>query len=212
MRVSGSGASALRQVVLASANPDKAAEMGAILGELLAGVALLPRPADVPDVVEDGATLQDNARLKAAAVATATGLPALADDTGLEVDGLGGAPGVLTARFAGEHASYADNVAKLLAELRGVDGPGRRARFRTVALLRWPDGREVLAEGAVHGSIALEPRGSAGFGYDPVFVADEAGGRTFAELSSTEKNQLSHRSRALRALAEELTRRALTNP
>ena len=190
-----------RRFVLASANPDKAAEIRAILSS---SVELLPRPADVPDVEETGETLVDNARLKAAALAAATGEPAVADDTGLIIDSLGGAPGVRSSRYAGEGASYADNVAKLLAELAGVDGDGRSARFETVALARWPDGREVLATGAVEGRIATEARGSAGFGYDPVFVPTEGDGRTFAEMSAEEKHALSHRGRAFRALAEAL--------
>jgi len=189
------------QFVCASANPDKVAEIRAVLTPL--GIELLPRPDDVPDVVEDAPTLEGNARLKAVAICDATGLPALADDTGLEVDALGGAPGVFSARFAGEHATYTDNVAKLLDALSGLPEPEERmARFRTVALVRFPDGRELLAAGWVDGTIALEPRGSAGFGYDPVFEPLEAEGRTFAELSAEEKNGISHRARALRTLAE----------
>jgi XTP/dITP diphosphohydrolase len=187
--------------VLATANPDKAREIAEILAPR---VQLEPRPDDVPDVEETGTTLEDNARLKAQALVAATGRPALADDTGLEVDGLGGAPGVYSARFAGEGASYADNVAKLLAELKGEKGPARRARFRTVALALWPDGRELVAEGVVNGTIAEESRGQGGFGYDPVFVPDEGDGRTFAELvdeSPDAKHRLSHRGRALTALA-----------
>ena len=194
------------KLVLASANPDKAAEIRSILSAALADLDLTPRPASVPDVDETGTTLVENARLKAEAIAAATGEAAVADDTGLVVDALGGAPGVWSARFAGEDATYADNVAKLLAELAGV-GPDRRtARFETVALVRWPDGREVAATGAVEGVIALEARGDGGFGYDPVFVPDEGGGRTFAELTPDEKHALSHRGRAFRALAAELAK------
>jgi XTP/dITP diphosphohydrolase len=189
-------------LVLASANPDKAAEIADILGE---AVELRPRPPDLPDVVEDGDTLLANARLKAVAVSEAVGLGAVADDTGLEVDALDGAPGVFTARFAGEGATYADNVAKLLVELEGVPAEVRGARFRTVALARFPDGREVVAEGVVTGTIATEARGTEGFGYDPVFVPDEGDGRTFAEMSAGEKHAISHRGRAFRALAEALT-------
>jgi XTP/dITP diphosphohydrolase len=162
----------------------------------------------VPDVVEDGATLRDNARLKARALAAATGEAAVADDTGLEVDALGGAPGVFSARYSGEGATYERNVAKLLSELArvGATGADRRARFRTVALVAWPDGAEVAAEGVVEGVIAEEPRGSAGFGYDPVFVPLGPGtdGRTFAQLSADEKAAVSHRGRAFRALATHL--------
>jgi len=191
--------------VLATANPDKAAEIVEILGPL--GFELLPRPAGLADVEETGATLVDNARLKAMALVDATGRPAIADDTGLEVAALGGGPGVHTARFAGEGASYADNVAKLLACLEGKGAEERPARFRTVALARWPDGREVVAEGTVNGTIAAEARGEGGFGYDPIFVPDEGDGRTFSELAATSpalKHQLSHRGRAFRALAAAL--------
>jgi XTP/dITP diphosphohydrolase len=192
-------------LVLASANPDKAAEIAAVLADALE-VELVPRPASVPDVVEDGETLLDNARLKAVALVAATGLAAVADDTGLEVDPLGGAPGVYSARYAGEDVTYADNVAKLLRELAALpDGGGaRRARFRTVALAAFPDGGEVWAEGTVEGSITVEGRGEAGFGYDPVFAPDGGDGRTFAEMSSVEKHAISHRGRAFRALAEQL--------
>jgi XTP/dITP diphosphohydrolase len=192
-------------LVCASANPDKVREMAEILAGV--GVVVLPRPEGLPDVVEDGDTLEANARLKAVAVAGASGRAAVADDTGLEVAALGGAPGVRTGRYAGEHASYADNVAKLLDALAaaGANTPEeRRARFRTVVLVRRPDGAEALAEGVVNGWIAPAPRGEAGFGYDPVFVPDEWDGRTFAEMSSTEKHAISHRGRALRSLAEAL--------
>jgi XTP/dITP diphosphohydrolase len=193
------------RLVVASANPDKVAEIAAILGP--AGVELEPRPASVPDVVEDADTLAGNARLKAVAIAEAVGAAAVADDTGLEVYALGGAPGVRSARFAGEDATYADNVARLLAELERVGAvtpEQRRARFRTVALVRWPDGAELAVEGTVEGHIALEGRGERGFGYDPVFVPDEGQGRTFAEMSAEEKHEVSHRGRALRALAAAL--------
>jgi XTP/dITP diphosphohydrolase len=196
------------RLVLASANPDKAREIAALLSSPARDVELLPRPPDVPDVVEDGATLRDNARLKARALAAATGEAAVADDTGLEVDALGGAPGVFSARYSGEGATYERNVAKLLSELArvGATGADRRARFRTVALVAWPDGAEVAAEGVVEGVIADEPRGSAGFGYDPVFVPLGPGtdGRTFAQLSADEKAAVSHRGRAFRALATHL--------
>jgi XTP/dITP diphosphohydrolase len=193
------------RLVSASANPAKVAEMAAILAE--AGVVLEPRPDSVGEVVEDADSLEGNARLKAAAVAAATGRAAVADDTGLEVDALGGAPGVRSARYAGERATDADNVALLLAELRrvGATGPGaRRARFRTVALVRHPDGRETVAHGTVEGVIAEAPAGDGGFGYDPVFVPDEGDGRTFAQMTPDEKHAISHRGRAFRALAAAL--------
>jgi len=194
------------RLVLASANPDKAAEIAAILRAAVPDLDLASRPAAVADVDETGATLVENARLKAAAIAAATGEPAVADDTGLLVDALDGAPGVYSARFAGEGATYAANVAKLLEELAGVE-PGRRtARFETVALVRWPDGRELAATGAVDGVIATEARGERGFGYDPVFIPLEGDGRTFAELLPVEKHAVSHRGRAFRALAADLAK------
>jgi XTP/dITP diphosphohydrolase len=169
-------------------------------------VTLLPRPGDVPEVVEDGETLLDNARLKARALVAATGVAAVADDTGLEVDALGGAPGVYSARYAGEDATYADNVAKLLRELGALeDGGGdRRAHFKTVALAAFPDGAEVWAEGVMDGTIASEARGHNGFGYDPVFVPEGGAGRTFAEMDAAEKDAMSHRGRAFRGLAQRL--------
>jgi XTP/dITP diphosphohydrolase len=184
------------RVVCASANPHKVAE----IIDLMHGVVdLVPRPGDLPDVEENADTLVGNARLKAKAVCEATGLPALADDTGLEVHALGGAPGVRTARFAGEPPDDAANRAKMLRELAGT--ADRSARFRTVALLCFPDGREIVAEGVCAGEIAVAERGERGFGYDPVFVPGEGDGRTFAEMAMTEKHALSHRGRAFRALA-----------
>ncbi|HVW33234.1 MAG TPA: RdgB/HAM1 family non-canonical purine NTP pyrophosphatase [Acidimicrobiia bacterium] len=194
------------KLVLASANPDKVAEIRSILTAALPGLELSPRPADIPDVEETGTTLIDNARLKAAAIAAATGEAAVADDTGLLVDALDGAPGVWSARYAGEGATYADNVARLLRELAGVPAERRTARFETVALVAWPDGREVAVIGAVEGTIATEGRGGRGFGYDPVFIPDEGDGRTFAELLPVEKHAVSHRGRAFRALAAELAK------
>jgi len=198
------------RLVVASANPDKAKEIVAILSTAME-VELAPRPADVPDVVEDGETLLDNARLKALALVAATGVAAVADDTGLEVPALGGAPGVYSARYAGEDATYADNVAKLLRELAALEdgGGARKASFRTVALVAFPDGSEVWREGVLEGSIATAPRGNNGFGYDPVFVparAEGGDGRTFAEMASIDKDLLSHRGRAFRSLAQLLSR------
>ena len=160
----------------------------------------------MPDVVEDADTLEGNARLKAAAIAAATGLPAVADDTGLEVAALGGAPGVYTARFAGEQATYADNRAKLLARA-GRRRPTAGPAFRTVAMVVWPDGGELVAEGVCDGTIAAAERGERGFGYDAVFVPDDGDGRTFAEMSEDEKHALSHRGRAFRALLARLAAR-----
>ena len=190
------------KLVCASANPDKVAEIAAILGST---VELAPRPGDVPDVVEDADTLEGNARLKATAIATATGRPALADDTGLEVAALGGAPGVYAARYSGSRATYAANRAKLLAELAGH--ADRSARFRTVVMVVWPDGSELAAEGVCDGTIVEAERGDRGFGYDPVFVPADGDGRTFAEMTDGEKSALSHRARALRNLLTTLSAR-----
>lgn len=192
------------RLVLATANPDKAREILDVLAAAGAPFEVAPRPPDIPDVDETGEILEDNARLKARALADATGLPALADDTGLEVDALGGAPGVHSSRFAGEQATYADNVAKLLAEMAAVPPGERAARFVTVAMVAWPDGAEVVARGQVEGTIAAEARGQEGFGYDPVFVPVEGDGRTFAEMTPAEKQACSHRGRAVRALAARL--------
>ena len=188
--------------MVATANPDKAAEIGHALAD--AGLELVARPPDVPEVEESGATLEANARLKAEALSAATGLPALADDTGLEIDALGGAPGVRSARYAGEQATYADNVEKLMGEMDAAKRKARTARFRTVLVLTWPDGRELVADGVVEGVIAETARGAEGFGYDPVFVPAGGGGRTFAEMDRAEKSRLSHRGRALRALVTRL--------
>ena len=190
--------------VLATANPDKAAEIAEVLGASDTHLELVPRPSALAEVDETGETLIENARLKACALVEVTGEAAIADDTGLEVDALGGEPGVRAARYAGADVTYADNVAKLLRELTGVEPARRTARFTTVALAAFPDGREVLAVGEVEGVIADAPRGEGGFGYDPVFVPVESDGRTFAEMSAAEKHELSHRGRAFRTLADGL--------
>lgn len=186
------------RLVIATKNPHKLAEMEAVLAESgLVGEVV--RGLDWPDVAETGSTLEENALLKARAVAEATGLPSLADDTGLEVDALGGAPGVYAARFSGPDATYERNVDLLLGKLEDVTD--RSARFRTVVALVFPDGSTVTAEGTLEGEIATERRGSGGFGYDPVFQVD---GGTLAELGEAAKNRISHRAEAIRALAREL--------
>ena len=194
--------------VLATTSPDKAREIREILASSGLDVELLDRPQNVPEVEETEETLLGNARLKAATLVKETGMAAIAEDTGIEVEALGGAPGVRSARFAGEPPDEQANVDKMLAEMAGRHGPAqRRARFVTVATAIWPDGREVSAEGSVEGWIAEERRGSGGFGYDPVFVPAEADGRTFGELaegSPDAKHSLSHRGRAFRALAVKL--------
>jgi XTP/dITP diphosphohydrolase len=167
-------------------------------------VAALPALTEPPDVTETGTTLEENARIKGRALADALGLETIADDTGLEVDALHGAPGVYSARYAGPDATYADNVALLLTEMEGVYPRLRTARFATVAIACAPDGRDIVVRGEVEGLIAAEPRGTSGFGYDPVFVPLEGDGRTFAEMTPVEKHALSHRGRAFRALAAAL--------
>ena len=187
--------------VVATANPDKAMEIVAIMSQV-GDVELLARPGDIGEIEETGDTLLENARIKALALCEASGEVAIADDTGLEVDGLGGAPGVWSARYAGADATYDDNVNKMLTELGGSDD--RTARFVTVAFAAFPDGTEIFATGEVVGQITTERRGEAGFGYDPIFAPDEADGRTFAQMTATDKNAISHRGRAFRALAEQL--------
>jgi len=197
------------RLVLATANPHKALELAAILD----GFEVVPRPTDLPEVEETDATLEGNALLKARAVRAATGEASVADDTGLEVAALGGAPGVYSARYAGPGATYADNMAALLDALEraGAREPARRrARFRTVGVVAFPGGEELVAEGRVDGTIAAEPRGEAGFGYDPLFVPDGGDGRTFAEMTGEEKQAVSHRARAFTALAAALAGRAAT--
>jgi len=183
---------------VASKNPDKVREIEDILAstglatEIVGGL-------DWPDVEETGETLEENALLKGHAVMETTGLPVLSDDTGLEVDALGGRPGVHSSRFAGREASYAENMELLLEKMTGVEN--RTARFRTVVALVFPDGTAVTAEGTVDGIIAGAPRGEYGFGYDPVFEVD---GRTLAEMTLDEKSLLSHRARAIRALVRSM--------
>jgi XTP/dITP diphosphohydrolase len=194
------------RLVLATANPHKMTEIEEIVTPILGGsVEIMPRPSWVGEIAETGATLEENARLKARGICLATGEISVADDTGLEVAVLEGAPGVYSARYAGDGASYDENVAKLLAELDGIDD--RRAVFVTVALCAFPDGSELVARGEVDGTIARERLGAAGFGYDPVFVADEAAPQSFAELSSTRKHEISHRGRAFRTLCALLAAR-----
>jgi XTP/dITP diphosphohydrolase len=160
------------------------------------------------EVVEDADSLVGNARLKAQAVRAASGQAAVADDTGLEVDALGGAPGIYAARFAGDDATYADNRRKLLADLEGVRSNERTARFRTVVIVAWADGSELVVEGVCEGRIADQEIGDAGFGYDSIFIPVDGGGRSFAEMPAEEKNNISHRGRAFAALAEALRRRS----
>ena len=190
----------IEQAVVASKNPDKIAEVEAVLAGL-GLVGEIVRGLEWPDVEETEPTLAGNALLKARAVCRATGLPSIADDTGLEVAALGGAPGVHTARFAGEAASYDDNVDLLLTEMAGKSD--RSARFVTAVAFVGPDRPDVVVEGFVDGEITEARRGTGGFGYDPVFSVL---GVTFAEMGLEKKHEISHRARALHALAQELQR------
>tara|TARA_Y100001970_G_scaffold156470_1_gene191478 strand:+ start:2763 stop:3326 length:564 start_codon:yes stop_codon:yes gene_type:complete len=185
---------------MASANAHKARE----IAQILADHEIEPRPDSLGEIAEDQETLEGNARVKAAAVCAEAKNPAVADDTGLEVDALGGLPGVRSARFAGDSASDLENLSKLLEDMQQVPSGQRTARFRTVAVVIFPDGKEVVAHGVVEGSIAEKPRGTGGFGYDAVFVPDEADGITFAEMKADQKNLISHRGRAFRSLAQML--------
>jgi XTP/dITP diphosphohydrolase len=193
-----------RRVILASANSGKLAELKTLLLPL--GFELVPQQTlGIESAPETGATFVDNALLKARHAAAARALPAIADDSGIEVDALGGAPGVHSARYARDGAQDGENTDKLLAALDGVPSNARAARYRCViAFVRFADDAEpVIAEGAWEGCIAPAPQGSGGFGYDPIFIP-EGHTRTAAELSAAEKNLLSHRAAALRALVEQL--------
>lgn len=186
-----------KELILATGNKDKVAEISAILKELPLRILSLADLAKPPEVVEDGETLEENAVKKARTIALRYGKWALADDSGLFVDRLGGAPGVYSARWAGPGCTYADNNRKLLKELKGVPRSGRKASFRCVIALSSPSGRAWAVEGAIKGIISEELKGGAGFGYDPVFYVPGRR-KTFAELSPAVKNTISHRARALK--------------
>ncbi len=188
--------------MLATTNRHKAAELQVLLSDVGVRIRTLAEFPDAPEVVEDGTTCEANAIKKATAIANHTGLPAMADDTGLMVEALGGRPGVYAARYAGEQATYEDNCRKLLGELQGVPVAKRRARFVTVvAFVPRPGVQAQVVEGALDGVIAEQPAGTYGFGYDPVFVVPELG-KTLAQLTSEEKNRISHRARALAKVRE----------
>ncbi|BFU96771.1 MAG: Non-canonical purine NTP pyrophosphatase [Nitrospira sp.] len=185
----------ITELVLATRNRHKGEELTALLSNLGIRVRTLAEFPNAPEVTEDGDTCEANAVKKARTIADVTGLPAVADDTGLEVDALGGRPGVFAARYAGEHVSYEDNWRKLLNELAGVPRKRRQARFLTVAALALPGGGIEVAQGTLEGVITDEPAGTGGFGYDPVFHVPELG-KTLAELSAEQKNRISHRAKA----------------
>lgn len=195
----------IRELVLATRNRHKAQELASLLSDLGISIRTLDAFPEVPDVIEDGKTCEANAIKKARVVSRATGLLAVADDTGLEVDALGGQPGVYAARYAGEHVTYEDNWRKLLRELSGVPHDRRTARFITVAAIASPSGEVQVAEGQLQGVITEEPAGAQGFGYDPVFFVPELG-MTLAELSPDEKNRISHRAKAFAQVREILGR------
>lgn len=196
------------RLVLASRNPDKIEELSAMLADLAIEVVSVRDIAGVAEVVEDGATIEENAVKKAETIASETGLPALADDTGLEIGGLGGRPGVMSARYAGPSASYEDNNAKLLRELSGRHPRERRAAFRCVVALCLPGLGARTVEGRTQGRIVESPRGTGGFGYDSVFMPDGSR-KTYAEMLPSEKNAVSHRGKAMRA-ARDLIAELLT--
>jgi XTP/dITP diphosphohydrolase len=186
----------INQIILATHNPDKRVEIAALLTDLGITVRSLAEFPQAPVVDEDGMTCEANAIKKAKAIADYTGLMAVADDTGLEVDALGGRPGVHAARYAGAHVSYEDNWRKLLRELDGVPLKRRGARFLTVVAIASPSKQHVdTVEGVLNGLIAERPAGTGGFGYDPIFLVPELG-KTLAELTPTEKNGISHRAQA----------------
>jgi len=191
------------RLAIASRNPHKLRELGRICARWPVEWVTVEThdPTSFPDVEETGDTYLDNAVLKALQVAAALGVPAIADDSGIEVDALGGAPGHRSARYAGEQATDEQNLDALIRAVRGVPAGGRTARYRCVAAIAWPDGKTAHAEGVCEGTLVSKRRGVRGFGYDPIFVPagwDE----TMAELTDDQKDRISHRGRAFRALAE----------
>ena len=197
----------MTKLLIATNNPGKVREYEELLGDLSGVEITFPAREGLSlEVVESGRTFEENARLKAGAFCAVSGLPTLADDSGLEVDALDGAPGVRSARYAGPGASDLDRYRKLLAVLAGVPPDRRSARFRCVVALALPDGQVHTAEGACEGEIGFAPRGEFGFGYDPVFIVAGQEGRTMAELEPEVKNCISHRARAVEAMLPDLPR------
>ena len=185
----------MRALLLATTNRHKLDEYYTIFSDLPLTLQSLREVHIDMDVEETGQTFAENAQLKALAYARASGMLSLADDSGLEIDALGGAPGVLSARFAGQDTPYEERFRLLIGQLRGLTGEQRRARFRCAIALAEPDGYCRVVEGTIEGVVAESPRGTGGFGYDPIFLLPELG-RTFAELTTEQKNRISHRGRA----------------
>jgi len=198
----------MTDIVLASRNPKKIKELKALLADLPVRVLSLDDFCGVPEVEETGQTFAENAEIKAKTVAQATGLISVADDSGLEVDALGGQPGVYSNRFAGPDATDRDKYMRILELLQGVPDDNRTARFHAAVAVATPEGETVVVEGTCEGRIAREPRGEGGFGYDPIFYLPEFG-RTMAELPPDVKNQISHRAKAMHA-AKNVIRRLLS--
>ena len=185
----------MKEIVLATRNRHKGEELASLLGDAGIRIRTLAEFPSAPEVEEDGETCEANAIKKAAEIARATGVTSVADDTGLEVDALDGRPGPFAARYAGEGATYEDNCRKLLRELEGVAPERRTARFLTVAAIASPGGEVQTTRGILEGAITDASRGERGFGYDPIFFVPELG-KTLAEMTSEEKNRISHRAKA----------------
>ncbi|HJS26796.1 MAG TPA: non-canonical purine NTP pyrophosphatase [Actinomycetota bacterium] len=192
-----------KRLAIASRNPHKLRELGRICSDWpVEWVTVETHDGPWPDVDEPHETYLENAAEKALAVASALGIPAMADDSGLEVDGLGGGPGPRSARFAGEDASDEANLATLISVVEEMPLDERRARYVCLAVVSTPEGGAVSADGTCNGTLVTRRRGERGFGYDPIFVPDQTPGRTMAELADEEKDRISHRGRAFRALRE----------
>ena len=190
----------VKDIVIATHNPDKKKEILIALRELGVNILFLDNFPEIGEIEETGSTLLENSLIKARTVSDITGIPAIADDTGLEVDALNGAPGIYSARYAGINVSYEDNVRKLLSEMSSTDMDSRTARFRTVVSFHSTN-KELWTEGVIEGSITMGAIGTGGFGYDPVFKVEQTG-KTFAEMTTREKNKISHRGVALEKMCK----------
>jgi len=190
----------VKDIVIATHNPDKKKEIMIALHELGVNILFLDNFPEIGEIEETGSTLLENSLIKARTVSAITGIPAIADDTGLEVDALNGAPGIYSARYAGINVSYEDNVRKLLSEMSSIDMDSRTARFRTVVSFH-SQNKELWTEGVIEGSITMGAIGTGGFGYDPVFRVEQTG-KTFAEMTRREKNKISHRGVALKKMCK----------